>query len=92
MGIVLGPRLEELVHEKVGSGRYADASAVVEEALRLLDERDRLDRLRAAVDAADVEIERGEFIDSTPDFFDRLKREARQATRDGLPISDDVKP
>ena len=92
MGIMLDPRLEEMVYEKVGSGRYADATAVVAEALRLLDERDRLDRLRAAVDAAEAEIERGEFIDSTPDFFDQLKREARQAARDGLPVSDDIKP
>ena len=92
MSIRLNPRLEAIVHEKVGSGRYPDATAVVEEALRLLDERDRRDRLRAAVAVAEAEVERGDVVDWTPDFFERLKQEARQATRDGLPVPDDVKP
>jgi antitoxin ParD1/3/4 len=38
----LTPQLEELVRSKVASGLYASASEVVREALRLMDEQDRL--------------------------------------------------
>lgn len=42
MNINLTPQLEEMVRRKVDSGLYNSASEVVREALRLLDEQDRL--------------------------------------------------
>ena len=42
MNVNLTPQLEELVRAKVASGRYSSASEVVREALRLMDEQDRL--------------------------------------------------
>jgi len=42
MNINLTPQLEELVRQKVSSGRYNSASEVVREALRLMDEQDQL--------------------------------------------------
>ena len=42
MNINLTPQLEELVRSKVASGMYTSASEVVREALRLMDEQDRL--------------------------------------------------
>src|SRR5947208_13458822 len=41
MNINLTPQLEELVREKVSSGRYNSASEVIREALRLMEEQDR---------------------------------------------------
>ncbi|MDD2901120.1 MAG: type II toxin-antitoxin system ParD family antitoxin [Syntrophales bacterium] len=46
MNISLTPQLEELVRKKVESGRYGSASEVMRAALRLLEERDRLQSLR----------------------------------------------
>ena len=46
MNVSLTPELEALVDKKVKSGRYTSASEVVREALRLLEERDRLQELR----------------------------------------------
>lgn len=46
MNVSLTPELEELVHERVRSGRYTSASEVVREALRLLEDRDELRELR----------------------------------------------
>jgi len=40
--VYLTPQLEELVRSKVASGMYTSASEVVREALRLMDEQDRL--------------------------------------------------
>jgi antitoxin ParD1/3/4 len=42
MNINLTPQLEQLVREKVSSGRYTSASEVVREALRLMEEQDQL--------------------------------------------------
>jgi len=42
MNVNLTPQLEELVRSKVASGMYTSASEVVREALRLMDEKDRL--------------------------------------------------
>ena len=42
MNVNLTPQLEELVRSKVKSGMYSSASEVVREALRLMDEQDRL--------------------------------------------------
>lgn len=42
ININLTPQLEEMVRQKVNSGLYTSASEVVREALRLMDEKDRL--------------------------------------------------
>ncbi len=42
MNVNLTPQLEELVRAKVASGMYTSASEVVREALRLMDQQDRL--------------------------------------------------
>jgi len=46
MNVSLTPELEQLVQQKVRSGRYLSASEVVREALRLLEERDQLRELK----------------------------------------------
>ena len=46
MNVSLTPELEALVRHKVESGRYLSASEVMREALRLLEERDKLQELR----------------------------------------------
>jgi antitoxin ParD1/3/4 len=43
MNVSLTPELESLIQDKVASGRYASASEVVREALRLLERRDKTD-------------------------------------------------
>jgi antitoxin ParD1/3/4 len=46
MNVNLTPQLEELVRAKVHSGLYSSASEVVREALRLMDEQDRLRQVK----------------------------------------------
>jgi antitoxin ParD1/3/4 len=46
MNVSLTPELERLIHDKVETGLYLSASEVVREALRLLEERDKLRALR----------------------------------------------
>lgn len=46
MDVSLTPELERLVREEVASSRYSSTSEVVHDALRLLQERQELRRLR----------------------------------------------
>ena len=46
MNVSLTPQLENMVKGKVKSGLYSSSSEVIREALRLLDERDRLGQIR----------------------------------------------
>jgi len=56
LNVNLTPELEALVRDKVATGRYSSASEVVREALRLMEQQDRmqqvkLDQLRRDVQA-----------------------------------------
>ena len=46
MNVSLTPELEQLIHKKVETGLYLSASEVVREALRLLQERDKIQAMR----------------------------------------------
>lgn len=77
ININLPPQLEAMVRQKVASGRYASASEVVREALRLLEHQERLrdaklEQLRQDIDEG---LASGE---AEPWSADELKREARQ--------------
>lgn len=77
MNVSLTPHLEELVHQKVASGRYGSASEVLREALRLLEERDRVQALRLEELRADIR----NGIDSgpaTPLDMEAIKTRGRQ--------------
>lgn len=68
MNIHLTPELEQLVHNKVESGRYNSASEVVREALRLMEQKDelraiQLQELRNRIDKGLSEAGRGESVD-----------------------------
>lgn len=54
MNVNLPPQLEELVRSKLASGLYTSASEVVREALRLMDEQDRLREAKLAQLRSDV--------------------------------------
>jgi antitoxin ParD1/3/4 len=57
MNVNLTPEMEKIVSGKVESGMYNSASEVVREALRLMNERDELKRLR--LENLRAEINRG---------------------------------
>ena len=82
MNISLTPQLEEMIRQKVDSGLYNSASEVVREALRLMDERDRMRATK--LDQLRQEIQEG--LSSGPGTaWDReevkRKKRAKSATR-----------
>jgi len=92
MQVIIKPNQEDFVRRQIAAGSFGNAEDVVEEALRLLEDEAKLRYLRAEVAAADEEIARGEFVEWTPDFWERLQEQADEEDRLGLPISDVVKP
>ncbi len=92
MTVTLSPRLEALIRDKVDRGLYASADGVVEVAIRLLDQRDRLIWPRAELAIGEEQERRDELIELTDDRFDEIKRQARENARNGKPIKDAVKP
>ena len=73
MNVSLTPELEQLIADRVRSGRYHSASEVVREALRLLEDRDELRQLRLAelrqrVAAGLESLDRGEGLDGEAAF------------------------
>ena len=82
MNVNLTPQLEEMVRHKVDSGLYTSASEVVREALRLMEERDRLREAKLEQLRQDIR----EGLESGPAGAwdpERVKREgrARRATK-----------
>jgi len=78
MNMLLTPYLEEQVKLKVESGLYNSVSEVIREALRLLDERDylqkrRLEALRKDIAAGIEQADRGDLIDAKT-VFDALRQ------------------
>ena len=86
MNVSLTPELEQFVHTKVKSGRYLSASEVVREALRLLEERDRLREIRIGTLRQEIAIgieqsDRGDVLDGEEVIQELLGEidQARQA-------------
>jgi antitoxin ParD1/3/4 len=85
MNVSLTPELELLVHEKVKSGRYLSASEVVREALRLLEERDRIRETRLLALRSEIAVgieqgDKGEVIDGE-EVFRELREDIRQISK-----------
>lgn len=87
MNVSLTPELEAFVAEKVQSGRYTSASEVVREALRLLEEHERiratqLAEFQAELDRRIAALDRGEHVDPAAVRADlRARYQSRRASR-----------
>ncbi len=89
MNVSLTPELEKIVAERVTSGRYASASEVIREALRLLEERDQLNQLREDVRRGLEQLDQGRRRPFDAEALKRIKHEGRErvaaAARKGRP-------
>jgi antitoxin ParD1/3/4 len=91
MNVNLTPELEALVQRKVESGLYNNQSEVVREALRLLEEQDRLreahlERLRGALAEGLTPADRGRLQDGPEvgaEVRESLRRRKRSDTKRG---------
>jgi antitoxin ParD1/3/4 len=84
MNITLTPELENLINEKIKSGKYDSPGEVIREGLRLLKEQDelkriRLEELRREVQKGIDEMREGRFTtyNSTEELAEEIIKEAR---------------
>lgn len=78
MNVSLTPELEKMVAERVTSGRYASASEVIREALRLLEERDQLNQLRQEVRLGLEQLDQRRHRPFDDQALARIKRQGRE--------------
>ena len=67
MNVSLTPELEKFLNDKVQSGMYSSASEVIQEALRLMQERDQFDSQQLELTRAKIrrgieQLDRGEEV------------------------------
>ena len=76
MSVEITPELEGLVQSIFQTGNYPDENAVLGEALRLLEKREKL---RREVNAGVEQLDRGEYTeygeDAMPQFLEDIKME-----------------
>lgn len=92
MVVQLDAQLEATIKEKIESGFYEDSNAVIREALRLLDDHEKLEQLRVRLDSGLAQIERGEVIPFTSDLVSSMKQEAKRRAAAGMRPDPDVCP
>jgi antitoxin ParD1/3/4 len=92
MTVTLTHQHKDLVERLVASGQYEDAEQVIGQALHLLEEHERLQQLRAKIQIGLDELDRGEGIEVTPEFWDELDREVDEAILRGDEPDPDVCP
>ena len=95
MNIYRGKHFETMIREKVASGRYANASEVVREALRRLEvDDDPLAEVRALVAEADASFARGDYTEVTDvrAFMQNMLDRARENVKSNKPIPTHVRP
>ena len=92
MNVSLTPQFAAMMQERVASGRYNNASEVVQQALRLLDDTGRRQHLRSLLAVSLEQASRGELVDFTPELEERIEREADEAYQRGDQPDPDVCP
>ncbi len=86
MNVSLTPMLEELVQRKVATGLYNSASEVIREALRLLEERDELRKVRVGTLRKEISVgldqfDRGEVSEYDDRSLDTLAADIKAKGR-----------
>jgi antitoxin ParD1/3/4 len=93
MSVRLDDKTEAIISEKVASGQFRNASETIAEAVRQMDERDRrLEELRAALAVAEAQVERGEYVEWTPQRANEIFAEAKKRAAAGKKPKPDVTP
>jgi antitoxin ParD1/3/4 len=95
MNISLTPQLAQFIKGKVESGMYHSASEVIRDALRLLQERERLqevrlESLRKEIQIGVDQLERGEYTEYDEHALDRFFAGIRNEGRSRLEAKGEI--
>lgn len=93
--INLGEPYESFIKSEIESGLYSNATEVIRDALRRMQEdkeRRRIAQIHALIAIGDAQLERGEGIPYTADFMDKALKRAVENQKTNKPIRNEVKP
>jgi putative addiction module CopG family antidote len=85
MSVTPTPHLEAKIQERIASGRYRDAQEVIGDALRLLEEHERLQHLRALLEVGRQDEPRGDWVRFSPEWMADLRRRVEEPSPDVVP-------
>jgi antitoxin ParD1/3/4 len=92
MTVTLTRQHQDLVERMIATGQYEDAEEVIGQALRLLEEHERFQQLRSKIQVGLDQLDRGEGIVVTSEFWDELDREVDERLLRGDQPNPDVWP
>ena len=93
MSVRIDDKTESIISEKVAKGQFRNASETIAEVNRQMDERDRRrEELRNALAIAQARVERGEFVEWSPQLEDEIVADARRRFAAGKTPKPDVAP
>jgi|GEM_PF-2957731 len=92
MALELSPKIQQQIRERVESGKYPDADAVVAQALEQLEDYEKLQHLRALIAVGMEQSERGEVFEYNEDFRREAMESAYRRAAAGERPSPDVCP
>jgi antitoxin ParD1/3/4 len=92
MNVSLTPQLEAMIRQRVESGRYNNAREVVRQALRLLEEHEKLEHLRSLLAVGLEDARRGDLVEFTPEYKENLSRRVEERFLRGEEPNPDVCP
>lgn len=93
MHVNLSSEMEAYVKGKVASGFYGNATEVIRDAIRRMQEdEERRERLRAAVVIGEADFAAGRYERYTPELMEKIFQEALAKPDDDEPIDPDVLP
>lgn len=84
LNVNLTPKLEAMVRQKVSDGLYNNASEVIRDALRLMEEKDRLNQAKLEALRQDIldAINSGPPVPFTEDDWEGIKIRGRQRLKE----------
>jgi antitoxin ParD1/3/4 len=92
MTVTLTRQHQDLVERMIATGQYEDAEEVIGQALRLLEEREHEQQLRAKLQSGIDQLDRGDGVLFTADWSAERLRVLRERVAAGETPSPDVCP
>ena len=93
MHVNLSPEMEGFIKAKVAGGSYGNATEVIRDAIRRLQDEDtRISAWKAAIAKGDAELDRGEGAAYSPQLMDSLADQATRSMHSGAAVDPDVLP
>ena len=90
MSLTLTSHIEARINAKIETGKYGSVEEVMEYALSILDEHERLEELRAQLQIGIDQLDRGDRIPWTLELLNDIDREVDERIRRGEQPNIDV--